>query len=161
VTDDSVDFINADGKKAWRGVVGFKKKRIWHFGISGKPILRPEMLFVVKAHVLFSDDGKTLWSNKEAMARARRNQCRNWWNDDWRDRLLATMSHLANGSSLLSFSLGSDVSFALSKTPILFESPVTYNLAKPVAKEELSDYDFETEDDEDIHEDDLPLGEAV
>jgi hypothetical protein len=36
VPDDTIDFINADGKKAWRGIVGFKsvgndRKRIWHF----------------------------------------------------------------------------------------------------------------------------------
>jgi len=154
VTDDSIDFVNSDGKKSWRGVVGFKSigkdkmKRIWHFGVSAKPIIRPETLFVVKTHVLFSDDGTTLWTNKDKMGRARRNQCRNWWNDDWRDRLLATMSHLANAESPVSFSLGSDITFTLAKLPALFESPVTYNLAEPVPKDDLSDYEFEEEDDE-------------
>lgn len=165
VPDDSLDFVNADGKKSWRAIIGYKsvgkdKKRIWHFGISAKPIIRPETLFVVKSHVLFSDDGKTLWANKDAMARARRNQCRNWWNDDWRDRLLATMSHLATGEARISFALGSDASFALAKLPVLFESPVTYNLLAPVAKEELSDYDFEEEDIDDLHEEAPTVEEA-
>jgi hypothetical protein len=157
VTDDSLDFLNADGKKGWRGVVGYKsvgrdKKRIWHFGISGKPIIRPETLFLVKSHVLFSDDGKTLWANKDAMARARRNQCRNWWNDDWRDRMLATMSHLAADDTRILFALGSDVAFALSKLPILFGSPVAYNVVAPIVKEELSDYEFEDEDLDELHD---------
>ncbi len=152
VSDDSVDFINADGKKAWRGVVGFKtireKKRIWHFGISGKPIIRPETLFVVKSHVLFSDDGQTLWTSKDAMGRARRNQCRAWWNDDWRDRLLATMSHLANGEQKIWFPLGSDVGFALALLPACFESPVSYSVPSRSPKEVIDDY-FEFEADED------------
>jgi len=167
VPDDTIDFINADGKKAWRGIVGFKtvgkeRKRIWHFGISGKPIIRPETLFFIKAHVLFSDDGINLWTNKGAMGKARRNQCRQWWNDDWRDRLLATMSHIAGeGNEAISFPLGSDVCFSLGKFPLLFESPVTYGVSEVVAAEELSDYEFEEDDDEDIEDDTNADGAAV
>src|ERR1035437_13161 len=108
--DDFVEFFTLDGQKTWRGVVGFKtlakgRVRHWHYGITGKPIMRPETLFVVKGHVLFSDDRKTLWDSKDATAKARRNQCKNWWNDDWRDRLLATMSFLAGDEDRIRITL--------------------------------------------------------
>lgn len=152
VVDDTVSFIGADGKKGHRGMVGYKtmlggKLRYWHYGLSGKPIIRPETLFHVKGHVLFSDDGASLWTNKDQMAKARRNQCRNWWNDEWRDRMYAVIAHLAEPGEEVVFSLGASASFSLSRQPILFESPVSYLEPGGVIKdEELSDYDFEEED---------------
>jgi hypothetical protein len=114
--------------------------------------MRPETLFVVKGHVLFSDDRKTLWNSKDATAKARRNQCKNWWNDDWRDRLLATMSFLAGDEERIRIALGSEESFALQKLPILFESPVSYKTPKELEKAEIDDYILEEEDDEALEE---------
>jgi hypothetical protein len=157
VKDDFVEFFTPDGQKTWRGVVGFKtlakgRVRHWHYGITGKPIMRPETLFVVKGHILFSDDRKTLWDSKDATAKARRNQCRNWWNDDWRDRLLATMSFLAGDEERIRIALGSEESFTLQRFPILFESPVSYMSPKELEKAEVDDYIFEEEDDEALEE---------
>ena len=153
VKDDFVDFTMSDGQKRWRGIVGFKtigreRKRYWHYGISARPIIRPETLFVVKGHVVFSDDRLTLWSNKDAMAKARRNQCRNWWNDDWRDRMLATMAFLADGQGNVQFTVGKDVAFTLSRFPILFESPVSYAQPEHVEKPDVDDYSFDDDEDE-------------
>ena len=164
VKDDSIDFRTIDGEKAWRGVVGYKtllggRIRYWHYGVTGKPILRPETLFVLKGHVLFSDDKQTLWDSKESTAKARRNQCQNWWNDDWRDRLLATMSHLAGDDEKVSISLAKNEALTLAKFPILFESPVTYVQLKDLNKEEVEDYTFEAEDD-DLDEEEDGAGAA-
>jgi len=153
VKDDYIDFETIDGDKTWRNIVGFKtllrgRVRYWHYGITGKPILRPETLFVLKGHVLFSDDRKTLWDSKDATAKARRNQCKNWWNDDWRDRLLATMSHLAGENGTVTIPLSVDAAFKLSKFPLLFESPVSYLQPKEIKKEDLDDYNFEEADEE-------------
>lgn len=157
VKDDYIDFESIDGRKAWRSIVGFKtllrgRVRYWHYGITGKPILRPEPLFVLKGHVLFSDDRKTLWDSKGATGKARRSQCKNWWNDDWRDRLLATMSHLAADGGMISIPLSGSAAFTLSKYPILFDSPVSYIQPKELKKAEADDYSFE-EEDEDLGED--------
>jgi hypothetical protein len=153
VKDDYIDFETIDGHKTWRNIVGFKtlfrdRVRHWHYGITGKPILRPETLFVLKGHVLFSDDRKTLWASKDATAKARRNQCKNWWNDDWRDRLLATMSHLASEDGMISIPLAGDAAFKLSKFPLPFESPVSYLQPRELKKDEVDDYTFEEEEDE-------------
>ena len=154
VASDTVSFIDSNGKKSHRGMVGYNtmlggKVRYWHYGLSGKPIVRPETLFLLKGHVLFSDDGVNLWTNKDLMAKARRNQCRNWWNDEWRDRMYAAIAHLAGGGDLVHFPLGSTLSFTLSKDPLPFESPVSYLEPGMITKDEdLADYDFEDEDAE-------------
>jgi len=155
VADDTVSFIGANGKKGHRGVVGYKtlmggKLRYWHYALSAKPVIRPETLLLVKGHVLFSDDGVNLWTNKDQMAKARRNQCKNWWNDEWRDRMYAAIAHLANSGETVVFPLGATASFSISKQPIQFESPVSYLEPGEVVKDEdLGDYDFEGEDADD------------
>ncbi|MFZ0736953.1 MAG: toll/interleukin-1 receptor domain-containing protein [Candidatus Acidiferrales bacterium] len=155
--DDKISFVDANGKKGHRGVVGYKtmlggRLRYWHYAFSGKPIMRPETLFLVKGHVLFSDDGLNLWTNKEPMAKARRNQCKNWWNDEWRDRMYAAIAYLAGSDGSVLFPLGADAGFSISKEPISFESPVSYLEPGEIVKDEdLTDYEFE-EPDTDVDE---------
>lgn len=152
VPDDTIPFTGANEKRGHRGVVGYKtmlggKLRYWHYALSGKPIIRPETLFLVKGHVLFSDDGLKLWTNKDLMSKARRNQCKNWWNDEWRDRMYAAIAYLAGPAEAVVFPLGAAAGFSLSKQPIPFESPVSYLEPGEVLKDEdLADYDFEDED---------------
>ena len=153
VPGDTIYFIGADGKRSYRAVVGYKtmprgNQRYWHYALSGRPIIRPETLFVVKGHVLFSDDGLNLWTNKDLTAKARRNQCRNWWNDEWRDRMYATITHLAQDNEMVHIPLGASVCFQLSRQPIPFESPVSYLEPGEVEKDDgLRDYEFEEDDD--------------
>jgi hypothetical protein len=157
LADDKIPFLGANGKKGHRSVVGYKtmlggRLRYWHYAFSGKPIMRPETLFLVKGHVLFSDDGLNLWTNKDLMAKARRNQCKNWWNDEWRDRMYAVLAYLSGSDGSVLFPLGSDAGFSISKVPISFESPVSYLEPGEIVKdEELADYDFE-EPDADVDE---------
>jgi hypothetical protein len=158
VQDDTLYFAGVAGKRAHRGIIGFKTtpggKRYWHFGIQGKPVLRPEPMVVIKGHVVFSDDGKTLWTSADRLHRARRSQCRNWWNDEWRDRILATMTHLTGEQGEIMVSLGSDVSFRIEPTPLLFMSPVSYSVSEePTLLDDdlVRDFDFEN-GDEDLEE---------
>ncbi len=103
---------------------------------------------ILRSHVLFSDDGETLWTSATGMHRARRGQCKSWWNDDWRDRLLATMAWLSNGDATFRLPLGTSVSAEVNARPMQFVSPVTLNeQARAVVKD--ASEDEEDEDDED------------
>ena len=63
--------------------------------------------------------------------------------------MYAVMSYLAQGGESIVFPLGATASFCLSKTPVLFESPVSYLEPGEVVKDEdLSDYDFEDDADD-------------
>lgn len=160
VEKDTLYFTGVNGEKAYRSVVGYKSvpgpvpkqsvKRYWHFGIEGKLIQYPIRAYVMKPHVLFSSDGKEIWASKPRLSRARRNQCNNWWNDEWRDRITAAVTWLAGNETMLKVPLGSDVFLEVEKSPLLFESPVTYLTSEEelrIRQEEAALPDYEYEED--------------
>ncbi len=134
VKDDKVFYDGTDGKPAWRGLVGFKtlgrldsEKRLrkWHFGLQAKAQFWPIQAYVITHHVVFSDDGKTPWTDRGRQHKARRNQCRSWWNDDWRDRSLALMNWFAEGSDQVTVDCGGSA-ISVSSVPMVFSSPVSF-----------------------------------
>ncbi|MFC1712138.1 toll/interleukin-1 receptor domain-containing protein, partial [Candidatus Poribacteria bacterium] len=112
-----------------RSLVGQSKTRYWHFGFSADIQLEPILVYIVRPHVLFSDDGKNIWSSSDRMHRTRRSVCKNWWNDRWRDLILASMYWLAQKQSgyELVITLSSDANLQVVIKPITFESPVSYD----------------------------------
>lgn len=134
VKDDKIFYTGIDGKPAWRGIIGYKTMtrlnapnwvRIWHFAVQVKVKFFPTLVFVVSHHVVFSEDGQNLWESRDRQHSARRSQCKNWWNDDWRDRLLAMMFWLAEGSDRVTIDCGGD-SIEVTPRPLVFAAPVTY-----------------------------------
>jgi hypothetical protein len=125
-----------------------RAQRYWHYGINAKAVLHPVPHYVIKGHVLFSDDGLKLWDSKERLAKAHRNPCKNWWNDEWRDRMLAVMTYLADEQGRIPLPLSPSQGAALSVRPELFVSHVSYLDPDDIVKEEeLDDYSFEDEED--------------
>jgi hypothetical protein len=157
--DPEVKFTGVGGRKSRRSLMGYKTvgdgRRNWHFAVSAKPVLHPEPVLMFRNHVLFSDDGRSLWRSSQRMHRARRTQCKQWWNDDWRDRLLAAVSWLANGAPVVSLPLGASVFGELSAQPIEFVSPVSLNeQARDETEAEPEEpYDEDTGDEESAESD--------
>jgi hypothetical protein len=147
---DRIFFEGVNGKRGYRDVVGYATKRgtlrYWHYAISGKPEMLPYPHLVVRGHVLFSDSGSVLWTDAEKSAKARRNQCKGWWNDEWRDRMLAAMSLLKSEMGSIVIPMSQETSVLLEPEPDFFESPVSYDGEKTV-DEALDDY-FEDDDGE-------------
>ncbi|WP_322509194.1 hypothetical protein [Anaerolinea sp.] len=148
------------GYKTVLGAGGIKQKKYWHYGISGKAISYPEFFLLIKAHVLFSDNGIQIWDSKTRLHAARRSWCNNWWNPQWRDRLLAMMHFLANQQENFELPVGSNVSIVVHSRPFTFLSPVSYLGPKdqiPDDEEEdtevldldlLEEFPFDEEDEE-------------
>lgn len=152
--DPDVKFVGIAGKTSRRGLMGYKTtakgKRHWHFAFSARTAVHPEPVLMVRSHVLFSDDGQKLWESPTQMHRARRSQCKNWWNDDWRDRLLATMTWLGDGKPTFALPLGSSVFGGVSIRPLEFASPVMLDehaRDEPEPDEEVRDDDEEEEEE--------------
>jgi len=158
--NDSVSFTRADGTRTFRKVVGQKGVsavshqatiiRFWHFGIQAKPLLSPAAAYIIKPHVLFSNDGAQIWDSKRRLHRARRSQCKNWWNPEWRDRILAAMAWLAGGDGDIKVRLGRDLAIDVSPLPLTLTSPVSYKdpekEVRPIFErdiDELEDEDLE------------------
>ena len=117
-----------------RILCGRTKGKYWHLGISGKVLLEPVPCLALRAHILFSDDGSELWSSHKRMHKKRRRVFKTWWNDRWRDFLLAAVTWISRDSEYFELPLGVNVSGApvslrVMTSPVLFTSPVTY--AKP------------------------------
>jgi hypothetical protein len=108
VTGNTVSFVGVDGKKCRRDVCGYstkkrpsgeKYKRYWHFGLEATAILYPSPALALKSHVLFTLDGGTINGDVKAQHRARRSQCKDWWNDKWRDLTLSAVAWLSENST--------------------------------------------------------------
>jgi len=125
----NIDYVNLAKKLTYRRVVGVKKqpKRYWHFAVDARPLLEPEPHYVIKPHVAFSDDGATIWDNTAALHRARRSQCKTWWNEQWRDRILATVQFLARGQNAIAVPVARSAAVTVASTPVRFESPVAFS----------------------------------
>ena len=162
VEDDKVFFLNAAGEKNWRQMVGFKslmakegecRIRNWHFGISARPHFWPFTGLAVRAHVAFTENG-VLYDSKARQHSARRNQCKNWYNDDWLGRILAAMSFLAGeGKEEILVPLSATESLTVRRLPVMFESPVSYEVVEEQAAFEDEPHHDEEEEDEDAADD--------
>jgi hypothetical protein len=161
--NDKISFTGVDDKLTRRNIIGYKsikskivpdKKRYWHFGISAKPHLRSTKFFAVNPHVLFSDDGQTIWADKDRMHRVKMSQCKNWWNDDWRDRILAVMSWLTDENGEIIIPLSSVEAIRVNKLPLLFTSPVFFNDPVKPASNGTANVAVEPETDEEVEYDD-------
>jgi len=144
--DNKAFYKGVEGKRSWRSLAGKHKSNFWHFGIQGRAMLHPTPVFLVKSHALASSDGINIWQSKEKLHTARRRWFKNWWNVEWRDRLLAAMSYFSGDGDLFEIPLGTDMCIAVSSSPLVFKSPVKYINAKDM----ISDTEIE---DEDLSED--------
>lgn len=120
------------GSRGRRQVVGYRtmdkdsgRKRFWHFGISGRTYFRRKHYLAINPHVLFSEDGETIWKSADRMHKAKMRQCAGWYNHHWRERILGAMAFLAVDGKIV-LKLASDESCEIDLTPILFVSPVLF-----------------------------------
>ena len=153
VPNDKVFYTGVDGERTYRAMVGYSSrtnpttgvsvKRLWHYAVQARPLVHPMLAYIFKSHVLFTSDGATIWESKKRLAAARRSQCKSWWNDEWRDRMLAAATYLSDGADKITIKLGSTASLSIPPTPLLFCSPVSYTDPQLLKYEE----DAETADD--------------
>jgi hypothetical protein len=156
VPNDEVRLTLPSGIPTHRAVVGYKTMpsyvRYWHLAVEAKAITTPVFGFMIKLHVLFSSDGSTIWEGKDRLARARRSQCKDWWNDRWLDLTLAGASFLAAGGESIRLQVGSESFLEVDARPLLLTSPISYD-------EAALDSDPETELGIETAEDDWDVGE--
>lgn len=125
-----------------------KDNRInWHFSISGNAKSAPELLFVIKSHIVFTWDGKTVIDKDSIQHRGRRKQGKNWWNKHWREKLLSFMDFFSEEEKNIVIQVGEQETLNFSAQPILFQSPVSYN--DPSDDNLPEDEDMEPGDEED------------
>jgi hypothetical protein len=124
--DERVAFETPD-HRSWRALVGESKGAQWHFGVSARVSDTMGFTLALNSHVVFTDNGRDPWAADERQHRARRRIGKNWWNDKWRDLLMATMYWIAEGQEIIRVPCGGELSSAVSRLPLIFESPFSYS----------------------------------
>lgn len=133
-----------------RQLVGYRtvygKQRYWHVALQARPSLYPERMLAITVHVLFSDDGRSIWTDTGRSHSARRSQCKDWWNAEWRDRLLGSMDWLGDAKGEMHVGLGPAEQMLVGTRPLTFLSPLSYSDVQ-------ADRDDDTFDDDDGSDD--------
>jgi TIR domain-containing protein len=121
-----VEFLDDAGKKRRKSLVGWSERRkvFWHFAVEARPVLGVSPHLLLKLHVIFTPDGISPVDSKERMHLLRRRFCKNWWNDRWRDLLIAFVHWLASGEDCV-LELGMSANIRLSRKLMTIASPVS------------------------------------
>ncbi|MDD4437963.1 MAG: toll/interleukin-1 receptor domain-containing protein [Tissierellia bacterium] len=107
-------------------LVGKLKEKNWHFGISAAAKLYPFPVLMVSSHIFFTEDGAKLIETKSIQHSSRRRQGKNWWNDDWKTKLLAFVKYLSDDDISFYLEVGSEEKVFVSNAPIQFKGNVSY-----------------------------------
>jgi hypothetical protein len=162
VQDNRIAFTSPDGRRIRRTVTGKFKKLRWHLCLVAKPRIWPELVYRIHGNVVLSENGKLL-DGEKTHARRRR-LTRSWWNDVWRDRLLAALRFLAGDAADIAMAAGAS-SFRVATWPLTVELPDSYEATDPPLPTEededgtiipsavLDDYSDEPDADDNIDDD--------
>jgi TIR domain len=135
---DRIVFNTPQGRRIRRVMSGKFKDLRWHVCIVAKPRVWPELVYRVHVNVVLTTDGTAALPGDKTHARRRR-LTKSWWNNVWRDRLLAAMNHLAAGAAEITLEAG-NTNFRLATSPIVAHSDVSYDaFDPPLATEEDDD----------------------
>lgn len=130
---------------------GEPRRRYWHFALEARAETELAYGYLLKPHVLFSDDGHTIWTDDERLHRARRTQCKGWWNDKWRDLIHAAVTSMLGEQTDLDFG-APGAPLRVAGTPSLVLAPVSY---EEPASEPPTDGARDEDDEIQVDEDEL------
>ncbi len=124
---NTTPYADIDGVSRYRKLVGHSEARnvYWHFAVAAHPIIGREPHLILKAHIPFSEDGKVPLTSTARMHSLRRSFCRSWWNDRWRDLLLAYATQVSDVDGGINLPAGSEQVIRINSRPLFFESPVS------------------------------------
>ena len=126
IPDGVVQFVGCEGLKKRRSLVGWSERRRvhWHLAIEAVPVLTNLHHFTLKPHVVFTEDGRTPLESVARMHALRRGFCKNWWNDRWRDLIVAFAAWFAQGEKTIEIRMSETASVSLDAKMMELISPV-------------------------------------
>lgn len=149
--NNKVIWVDAKGKSRRKNLVGFspKKSVYWHLALELKPTLWPQPLVIVKMHVIFSANGRAPLGDATKMHALRRRFCKSWWNDNWRDLLLASLSELSRGGqNLFDSRCDGPQALCVRRAPLETIVPFSISAADAVEEDQSEDIEEQLADDE-------------
>lgn len=124
---NKVQFVDIFGKKRRKSLVGHSPKRsvYWHYAVEMRLAPGFPYRIIAKPHVIFTENGRDPLVSASRMHALRRGFCKTWWNDRWRDLLIAYVSWLGDDSGHLSFDVGANDPLLVSAQFMMRDCPVT------------------------------------
>lgn len=123
--DNEGRYLKSGGKEGYRVLVGKAKELTWHFGIAASVYVADPRRIHLLPQVLYSPDGITPLQDQKQL---RRRYCKLWWNDKWRDLLLALLAELfGKDSSTVAINLGGTAVMELDARLRLVSLPASYS----------------------------------
>lgn len=144
---DKISFYYGDRKKT-KNLLGSFKEAYWHFGITSKVTFSPFFGYVLKSHILFSDDGYKIWESKERLHKARRRKGRSWFNEEWRDQLFAYINSLKNPDGKIEIKLNEECNIEMLNKTYQLSSSIGY--IEPNTKDRQNVLIEDSEDESEI-----------
>jgi hypothetical protein len=132
-----ITFRTEGGRRIQRTMSGKFKDLRWHVCLIARPRIRPSVVYRIHANVVLSKDGRTPLPGDRTHKRRRR-LTKSWWNDVWRDRLLAAMRFLADGQQQIALTAGNEC-FSVATWPYEAHVPVSYDANDPPLPTEEDD----------------------
>lgn len=124
-----ITFRTDSGRRIQRTMSGKFKELRWHVCLIARPRIWPSLVYRIHPNVVLSKDGHTPLPGDKTHKRRRR-LTKSWWNDVWRDRLLAAMRFLAAGEQQITLAAGNE-QFSFAMCPLEAEIPVSYDALDP------------------------------
>jgi hypothetical protein len=123
-----VQFMDLAGQQRKKALQGRSEvlKANWHLAVVARPAVRPTLHYELSLHVVFSEDGRTPVGDAKRMHSMRRRFCKNWWQKQWRDLLLAYLSFVAQGQTYVELKVSRDESISVPVCPSMFRSKMTF-----------------------------------
>lgn len=124
-------------RKKTKNVLGKYFSSYWHFALSFKTRLHPFVCYSLKTHIVFSNDGRSIWENKDKLHKARRKKGKNMFNEEWRDQLFSFLSGLKDNDNEIIIPFSSIENTSMSILTKQYESTVGYTEPKSKARIDL------------------------
>lgn len=148
VVGEKAHYVDFNGKRAWRQLEGKAKDLRWHYAVSARPRLYEPRVLQLTPHVIFSADGSHPLADQKGL---RRRHCKLWWNDKWRDLMLAFLARLFGPDATSgAIPLGGQAVLKVGARPTSFTLPMSYvaNDSHLPTEEEAELLDRDDADDE-------------
>jgi hypothetical protein len=129
IPNKKITFTSPEGRRIDRVMSGRFKSLRWHLCLMARPRIWPIPVYRIQANVVLTRDGKAPLRGDKTHQRRRR-LTKSWWNDVWRDRLLAAVHFLAAGDACVTVNAGNEP-FSFASWPLSVKLPVCYDASDP------------------------------
>lgn len=118
LSSGKIEFTNAGELNSRIKLWGKFKKENWHWAIHVRTEKEPILHYAIQAHILVRGVSGFRAAPKAAY--------KSWRNDKWRDKLKASVVHLAEDGAEIKLDIGANEEVIFSKEPITYFSPIFY-----------------------------------